>query len=45
MKGKGLKFNIERSFFDQTEISYLDFGVRRNGVKPINKKIETITNM
>ena len=45
LKGKGLKCSIETSFFGQTEIEYLGFWVTRNGIKPINKKIEAITNM
>ena len=36
-KGKGLKFNIERSFFRQTEMESLGFWVTHNGVKPVNK--------
>ena len=36
MKGKGLKCNIEKSFFGQAEIEYLVFWLKRDGVKPIN---------
>ena len=39
LKVKGLKYNIEKSFFRQTEIEFLGFWVTRDGVKPINKKI------
>ena len=39
LKGKGLKCNIEKSFFGKTEMEYLGFWVTRNGVKPINRKI------
>ena len=39
LKGKGLKSNIERSFFVQTKMRYLGFWVTRDGVKPINKNI------
>ena len=39
LKGKVLKFNIEKSFFGQTEMEYLVFWVTRDGVKPINNKI------
>ena len=45
LKEKGLKCNIEMFFFGQTEMEYLSFWVTRNGVKPINRKIEAITNM
>ena len=38
LKGKGLKFNIEKSFFRQNKMEYLVFWVARNGIKPINKK-------
>ena len=36
LKEKGLKCNIERSFFGKTEMEYLGFWVTRNGVKTIN---------
>ena len=42
---KGLKYNIEKSFFRKTEMEYLGFWVTRYGIKPINRKIEVITNM
>ena len=45
LKGKGLKCNIEKIFFEQTEMEYLGFWVTRNDVKSINKSIEAITNM
>ena len=45
LKGKWLKCNIEKSFFGQTEMKYLGFWVTRYGVKPINRKIDSITNM
>ena len=45
VKEKLLKCNIENSFFGQTEIEYLGFWVTRDGVKPINRKIEAKTNM
>ena len=44
LKGKWLKFNIEKSLFGHIKMEYLGFWVTRNGVKPINKKIEAITN-
>ena len=40
MKEKGIKCNIEKSFFGQTEMEYLCFWVTRDGVKRINRKIE-----
>ena len=45
LKEKGLTFNIESSFIRQTEMGYLGFWITRDGVKPINRKIEAITNM
>ena len=45
LKENGLKFNIENSFFGKTEMEYLVLWVTRDGVKPINIKIEAITNM
>ena len=45
LKEKGLKCIIEKYFFEQTEMKYLGFWVTRIDVKPINKKIEEITNM
>ena len=45
LKEKGLKRDIENYFFRKTEMEYLGLWVTRNGFKPINKKIEAITNM
>ena len=42
LKGKWLKFNIEKSLFGKTEMEYLGFWVTRDDVKPIDKKIESI---
>ena len=42
MKEKGLNCNIERSFFIQTEMEYLDFWVTRDDVKPMNRNIKCI---
>ena len=44
-KEKVLKCNIEKSFFWKSKMEYLGFWVIRVGVKPINRKIEAITNM
>ena len=38
LKEKGIKCNIEKSFFGQTEMEYLGFWVTRNCVKPINRR-------
>ena len=37
MKEKRLKFSIEKSFFGQTEMEFLDFWVTRYVVKSIDK--------
>ena len=41
------KFNVtlKKSLFGKTESEYLGFWVTCDGVKPINRKIEAITNM
>ena len=39
LKGKGLKYNIEKLFFGQTKIEYLSFWVTRDVVKPTSKNI------
>ena len=44
-KEKGLKCNIEESFFGQIKMEYLGFWVTRNSVRPVNRKIEAITKM
>ena len=36
LKEKGLKCNIENSFFGKIEMEYLGLWVTRDGVKPIN---------
>ena len=45
LKEKGLKYNIEKYLFRKPEMEYLVFWVTHNGAKPINRKIEAITNM
>ena len=45
MMERGLKCNIEKSFFGKTEMEYLGSWVTHDGVKRINRKIESITNM
>ena len=37
LKEKGLKFSIEKFFFGQTEMEFLDFWVTRYVVKSIDK--------
>ena len=45
MKEKGIKCNIEKSFFGKIKMGYFVLWVTSYGVKPINIKIEDITNM
>ena len=45
LKVKGLKFNIEKSFFGQTNMEYLSYWVMIDGVKTININTEAITDM
>ena len=45
LKKNGLKCNIKKSFFGQTEMEYLGFWVTRTGIQPINKKVEAVVNM
>ena len=44
-KDNGRKCNIEKSSFGQTKIEYLEFWVTITGIRPINKKVESIVNM
>ena len=45
LKGGIIKYSTKKYFFGQTEMEYLGFWVTCDGVKPINRKIEAITNM
>ena len=45
LKDNGLKRNIEKSSFGQTEMGYLGFWVTWTGIQPINKKVEATVNM
>ena len=45
IKYNGLKCNIKNEFFGKTDMEYLSFWVTWNGIKPINKKVESIVNM
>ena len=45
LKGEGLKCNIEKVFLGQTKMEYLCFWVTHDGIKFINRNIESITNM
>jgi transposase InsO family protein len=41
----GLKVNVPKSFFGREELEYLGYWITRDGVKPLNKKVEAINNL
>ena len=41
----GLKVNTTKRFFRRTELEYLGYWITQNGVKPLSKKVEAITNL
>ena len=41
----GLKINATKSFFARTELEYLGYWITRDGVMPLNKKVEAINNL
>ena len=41
----GLKVNATKSFFARTELKYLGYWITQDGVKPLSKKVEAITNL
>ena len=41
----GLKVNRTKSFFARTELEYLGYWITQNGVKPLSKEVEAITNL
>jgi hypothetical protein len=41
----GLKVNTTKGFFARTELEYLGYWIIQNGVKPLSKKTEAITNL
>ena len=45
LKDHGLKCNIKKSLFGQTDIEYLGFWVTCNGIRTVNKKVEAKVNM
>ena len=45
LKDNRLKCNIDKSFSEQTQMEYLGFWVTRNGICPVNKKVESMVNM
>ena len=41
----GLKVNAVKSFFGRTELEYLGYWITQDGVKPLSRKVEAITNL
>ena len=41
----GLKINASKSFFCQEELEYLGYWITRDGIQPLNKKVEAINNL
>ena len=41
----GLKANISKSDLARTELEYLRYWITREGIKPLNKKVEAINNL
>jgi hypothetical protein len=41
----GLKINATKSFFARNELEYLGYWITRDGVMPLNKKVEAINNL
>ena len=45
LQASGLKVNASKSFFGRTQLEYLGYWITREGVKPLNKKVEAISNL
>jgi transposase InsO family protein len=41
----GLKVNASKSFFGKEELEYLGYWITREGIKPLSKKVEAISNI
>ena len=41
----GLKINASKSFFCQEQLEYLGYWITRDGIQPLNKKVEAINNL
>src|SRR5210317_124473 len=41
----GLKINMSKSKLARTKLEYLGYWITRNGIKPLNKKVEAINNL
>jgi transposase InsO family protein len=45
LKDAGLKVNAPKSFFCQTELEYLGYWITREGIMPIQKKVDAILSL
>ena len=45
LKKAGLRVNATKSFFCRTELEYLGYWISRDGIRPLNKKVEAINNL
>jgi RNase H-like domain found in reverse transcriptase/Reverse transcriptase (RNA-dependent DNA polymerase)/Integrase zinc binding domain len=41
----GLKVNVKKSFFAQSELEYLGYWITRDGIQPVKKKVDAILNI
>ena len=41
----GLKVNASKSFFGKEELEYLGYWITQEGIKPLSKKVEAISNL
>jgi hypothetical protein len=41
----GLKINSSKSYFCKDEVEYLGYWITRDGIRPVNKKVEAINNI
>lgn len=44
LREKNLTLNVEKCIFDQEEVTFLGHVVNGNGVRPVNSKIEAVSN-
>ena len=45
LRQKGLKINAKKSSFCQTQIEYLGYLITRDGIKPLDKKVQAILQL
>ena len=45
LKYNRFECNIKNKFFGKTKMEYMGFWVTRKGIKPVNKRVESMVNM